>query len=214
MCPKRRGSPASQWKDSPLAPRIRLQKRRISSSFQRGLAGRNQTDREQARVEFSRFVRVAFCRRIYPCRRELANDAQGALEGASEAENHASVLLKSYLYRWQEYFAPPGRRGSRPGANRSCHGSRGVLAIVEPFRKELEFSGSDVIWWPLGKERHIVVDPTRNFGQPTVVRAGVPARVLARSVKTNRSIATVSHWFEVSEQEVRDAVEFETRLAA
>jgi uncharacterized protein (DUF433 family) len=86
--------------------------------------------------------------------------------------------------------------------------------IVEPFRKELEFSGSDVIWWPLGRERHIVIDPKRNFGQPTVVRAGVPARVLARSVKTNRSIATVSHWFEVSEQEVRDAVEFETRLAA
>jgi uncharacterized protein (DUF433 family) len=86
--------------------------------------------------------------------------------------------------------------------------------IVEPFRKELEFSGSDVTWWPLGKERHIVIDPKRNFGQPTVVRAGVPARVLARSVKTNRSIATVSHWFEVSEQEVRDAVEFETRLAA
>jgi hypothetical protein len=38
--------------------------------------------------------------------------------------------------------------------------------------------------------------------------------VLARSVKTNRSIKTVSHWFEVSEAEVRDAVEFETRLAA
>jgi hypothetical protein len=28
--------------------------------------------------------------------------------------------------------------------------------IVEPFRKELEFSGSDIIWWPLGKERQIL----------------------------------------------------------
>ena len=86
--------------------------------------------------------------------------------------------------------------------------------IVEPFRKELEFSGNDIVWWPLGKERQIIVDPKRNFGQPSAARSGVPARVLARSVKTNRSIKTVSHWFEVSEDEVRDAVEFETRLAA
>jgi uncharacterized protein (DUF433 family) len=86
--------------------------------------------------------------------------------------------------------------------------------IVEPFRKELEFSGNDIIWWPLGRERQIVLDPRRNFGQPSAARSGVPTRVLARSVKTNRSVEAVSHWFEVSEGEVRDAVEFETRLAA
>jgi len=86
--------------------------------------------------------------------------------------------------------------------------------LVEPFRKELEFSGSDIIWWSLGRERHIVLDPRRNFGQPSAARSGVPTRVLARSVKTNRSVEVVSHWFEVSEGEVRDAVEFETRLAA
>jgi uncharacterized protein (DUF433 family) len=86
--------------------------------------------------------------------------------------------------------------------------------IVEPFRKELEFSGSDIVWWPLGKERQIVVDPKRNFGQPSAAHSGVPTRVLARSVKTNGSVEAVSHWFEVSEGEVRDALEFEARLAA
>ena len=53
--------------------------------------------------------------------------------------------------------------------------------IVEPFRKELEFSGSDIIWWPLGKERQVVINPKRNFGQPSAARSGVPTRVLARS---------------------------------
>ena len=86
--------------------------------------------------------------------------------------------------------------------------------IVEPFRKELEFSGNDILWWPLGRERQIVLDPKRNFGQPSAARSGVPTRVLARSAKTNRSVEAVTHWFEVSEAEVRDAVEFETRLAA
>lgn len=86
--------------------------------------------------------------------------------------------------------------------------------IVQDFLKELEFSGSDILWYPLGKDRQIVIDPRHNFGQPTVTKSGVPTSVLARSVKTNGSVQVVSHWFEVSEREIRDAIEFEARLAA
>ena len=85
--------------------------------------------------------------------------------------------------------------------------------IVEPFRKELEFSGSDLVWWPLGRQRQIVVDPRRNFGQPTVARSGVPSQVLARSLKANASSDVVARWYEVQPEEIRDAVEFEESLA-
>ncbi|CAN5131073.1 DUF433 domain-containing protein [soil metagenome] len=85
--------------------------------------------------------------------------------------------------------------------------------IVGPFRKELEFSGNDIIWYPLGKERQIVIDPRRNFGQPTTARSGVPSQVLARSVRANESAETVAAWYEVQTDEVRDAVEFEQSLA-
>lgn len=87
------------------------------------------------------------------------------------------------------------------------------LRIVEPFRKELEFSGSDVVWWPLGKNRQIIVDPRRNFGQPTVAKSGVPADILVRSVRANSSQDIVVLWFEVSAEEVRDAVAFDESLA-
>jgi len=86
--------------------------------------------------------------------------------------------------------------------------------VVEPFRKQLEFSGNDIIWWPLGKRRQIIVDPRRNFGQPTVVKSGVPATALARSAKANASVDEVARWYEVQRDEVRDAVEFEESLAA
>jgi len=85
--------------------------------------------------------------------------------------------------------------------------------IVQTFLKELEFSGDDIIWWPLGKQRQIVVDPRRNFGQPTVARSGVPAETLARSVKANASQGLVARWYEVQPEEVRDAVEFAHSLA-
>ncbi|MEA2831442.1 MAG: hypothetical protein QOF22_2190 [Bradyrhizobium sp.] len=85
--------------------------------------------------------------------------------------------------------------------------------IVQDFLKELEFSGSDIIWYPLGKDRQIVIDPRRNFGQPTVTKSGVPAATLARSVKANSSQEVVARWYEVHPDEVRDAVEFEESLA-
>jgi uncharacterized protein (DUF433 family) len=85
--------------------------------------------------------------------------------------------------------------------------------IVNPLEKELDFSGADVVWWPLGKDRQIVIDPRRNFGQPSVVKSGVPTAVLARSTKANSSQAIVARWYEVHPDEVRDAVEFEEALA-
>jgi uncharacterized protein (DUF433 family) len=85
--------------------------------------------------------------------------------------------------------------------------------IVEPFLKELEFAGGSIRWWPLGKERAVVLDPQRNFGQPTAAKSGVPTQTLARSVKANSSIEMVARWYEVQPREVRDAVEFERSLA-
>jgi uncharacterized protein (DUF433 family) len=88
--------------------------------------------------------------------------------------------------------------------------------IVRPFLKELEFGEGNILerWWPMGKERRVVIDPKRNFGQPTIYQDGVPTKTLAKSVKANGSIAEVARWFEVSSESVADAVEYEQKLAA
>ena len=86
--------------------------------------------------------------------------------------------------------------------------------IVTPFLKELDFKQGYTRWWPLGKQRAVVLDPVRNLGQPTVAMAGIPTRVLARSVKANGgSVELVARWYEVTADEVRDALEFETGFA-
>lgn len=85
--------------------------------------------------------------------------------------------------------------------------------LVQDFLKELEFSGNDIVWWPLGKQRQIVVDPRRNFGQPTVARSGVPSQILARSVRANASRDLVAKWYEVQPEEISDAIEFEESFA-
>jgi uncharacterized protein (DUF433 family) len=87
--------------------------------------------------------------------------------------------------------------------------------FTKPFLKQLEFRNGTVLerWWPLGVERHIVVDPRKNFGQPTVEREGIATRVLAECFRANGSVEEVARWYEISPQSVRDAVDYERSLA-
>lgn len=87
--------------------------------------------------------------------------------------------------------------------------------VLAPFLAQLDFEQDAAIrWWPLGKQRRVVIDPARSFGQPIVSREGVPTLVLAKAVKVERSLESISKWFKVSRSSLRDAVEFEDRLAA
>jgi uncharacterized protein (DUF433 family) len=88
--------------------------------------------------------------------------------------------------------------------------------ITKPFLKELEFKDGTILerWWPLGKDHHVVVDPRKNFGQPTMSRAGVPTKVLAESFNANGSADEVARWYEIDARCVEEAVEYERSLAA
>jgi uncharacterized protein (DUF433 family) len=88
--------------------------------------------------------------------------------------------------------------------------------VVEPSLKDLEFDASVVTrWFPLGMRRKsVVLDPTRAFGRPIVARVGVPTEVLVDAIKTEGSAERVAALYEVRVDEIRDARQFEERLAA
>ena len=69
-------------------------------------------------------------------------------------------------------------------------------------------------WYPLGEDRFVVLDPDRGFGTPITTLSGVPTRVLFSAFHAEDSVSFVAKWYEVTIQEVRDAIEFETNLAA
>ncbi len=89
--------------------------------------------------------------------------------------------------------------------------------LLRPFLYGLEFDDHDqaVRWWPLGTKRHVVIDPERSFGQPIVHKEGVPTSILAQAFRPgSSSIAAVAKWYDVDPRSVRDAIEFEKKLAA
>ncbi len=89
--------------------------------------------------------------------------------------------------------------------------------VIEPFFRELEFCDTDQLvrrWWPLGKDRAVVLDPQRQFGQPISAVSGVATEVFQAASKAGQTVIEIAEWFEVDVPSVRDALEFERRLVA
>lgn len=95
-------------------------------------------------------------------------------------------------------------------------GQRVFPQVIRPFLRELEFSPEDqlVRWWPLGRDREVVLDPRRQFGQPITSKAGVATEILLAASKAGQPIEEIADWYELDVNSVRDAIEFELALAA
>lgn len=87
--------------------------------------------------------------------------------------------------------------------------------IVEPFLVTIEFDGDTPRrWFPLGKRRHVVVDPERSFGQPITREGSVATYLVAAAFRAEASAERVARWYDIPVGAVRDAVAFEEKLTA
>jgi len=140
------------------------------------------------------------------------------------AHDHAQAALKISHPFCASQFKISGREiilelpqdGDEPQLWEIASNQRVFDRITRPFMRDLVFSQGVLPsqWWPMGTNRLVVLDPRRSFGQPIVSHSGVPTVILDRSVKGAGSIREVAAWFEVERTEVKDAVEFEQKLAA
>jgi uncharacterized protein (DUF433 family) len=97
-----------------------------------------------------------------------------------------------------------------------------VLSDQREFRQVVEQSlFKDVVilddraseWWPLGCDRRVVVAPDRQFGAPHIAEKGVRTDVIAEAVAAEGGDANaekdVAGWYDLTLDEVRDALQFE-----
>jgi uncharacterized protein (DUF433 family)/DNA-binding transcriptional MerR regulator len=68
-------------------------------------------------------------------------------------------------------------------------------------------------WWPLGRDRPVVIDPSRQLGQPISRDEGVPTLVLLEAYRSAGSFRKAAAWYDVSVAAVRAAVGFENQFA-
>ncbi len=88
-------------------------------------------------------------------------------------------------------------------------------SFVAPSFKDLEFD-ADVVarWFPLGGKRTVMVDPAFAFGRPVSAAGHVPTEVLALAARVEGSAERAARVYDVPIAAVRDAVAFESKLAA
>jgi uncharacterized protein (DUF433 family) len=88
-----------------------------------------------------------------------------------------------------------------------------VFRFAEDFFKNIEFNVETCLpleWWPIGRDKLIVIDPKRSFGTPIDVKTGVRTDILYAAYKAeNGDIEAVADWYEVTKDAVEAAVEFE-----
>jgi len=84
--------------------------------------------------------------------------------------------------------------------------------VIEQSLRDVDFDMEDTArrWYPLGKPS-VIVDPKRNFGAATLARSGVPTTAIAGTFEVERSTRIVADLFNVTEEDVHDALEFEAR---
>lgn len=89
-----------------------------------------------------------------------------------------------------------------------------IYDIMQPFIHEPPEYGEDGyarLWRPRRSEApHVVLNPVRAFGQPIMETSGVPVRTLTDALKAEKgNYRKVARWYEVTEDEVREAERFE-----
>jgi uncharacterized protein (DUF433 family) len=89
--------------------------------------------------------------------------------------------------------------------------------ISEPLLYEcMDFNKNDYAekWWPLGKNKDIVLDPARNMGQPILNKFNVKTELIYDLFNTNHSIEEISDWYELDKNSINAAISYEKGLAA
>jgi len=89
------------------------------------------------------------------------------------------------------------------------------LQFISNFFKNIDFGDGDLAarFWPMGKEKRIVVDPSHQLGQPVIKGTNITPESIISMHLAGDSRQLIAHIYDIEEQDVNDAIEF-GKLAA
>lgn len=87
--------------------------------------------------------------------------------------------------------------------------------LVEPFfRTQIDFAADGLAskYWPLGRNKPVLLDARRSFGRPIVFRNSTPTFVLYDMRQAGEDLDRIAAWYEVTRDELDAALEYEQSL--
>ncbi len=91
-------------------------------------------------------------------------------------------------------------------------GQKVFSRIIEQTLRDLEYEDGRVARWRPAATKSVILDPTRQFGDPILDQFGVSTAMLAAEHMGGNSISALSILYEIPKGDVRAAVEFERKL--
>lgn len=94
----------------------------------------------------------------------------------------------------------------------SADGSKqlNLSEIIKEFAKNLNFDKNNLAnkFWPKGKNNSIVVDPHHQFGQPIINGTNINAEGIFSMYQSSEPIETIGILYDLTEKQVKDAINF------
>lgn len=139
-----------------------------------------------------------------------ATKALKAHEELAELENTSYPFAKKNII---DNICTDGKRiyFSYNGNILSLDGSRQFnLDFIKYFFKKLDFGENDLAkrLWPLGKDRNIVCDPARRFGQPVIDGTNILAATICNLYKSGEKEEFIASLYDLTVPQINDALEY------
>ena len=83
--------------------------------------------------------------------------------------------------------------------------------ILNDYLDQIEFDDvTDLAkrWWPLGRNKPIVIDPAVAFGTPVISGTRIPVRTILDALKAGETKKAVCGWYDIPSQSVTSAIAF------
>jgi len=147
-----------------------------------------------------------------------------SLQSIRIAVNRASLLLKTDHPFAMKKFYTDGKtilaeitRGNGSNLVDLIKQQYQISEIVLPSLYNcIDFRTYEVAqrYWPLGKERGIVIDPSRNFGKPILNELNVSINTISDLLQNGHSEDEISEWYEIPPKYIELTKEYELRMSA
>lgn len=84
------------------------------------------------------------------------------------------------------------------------------LQLIEYFFEKLDFDQEQIAtrFWPLGKEKSIVIDPSRKFGHPVIDKLNIYPETIFNHVNAGDPKKYVAHIYDLTLEQVENALEY------
>ena len=84
------------------------------------------------------------------------------------------------------------------------------LNFINLFFKNLEFNSNEMAsrFWPIGKEKSIIVDPERKFGHPVVDGRNIYPETIFKNFKGGDSKKYLAYVYDLTEEQIDHALEY------